>query len=610
MQKKNIPYILLLISILFATFLWDKILIISNESLTYGVYKENNYHPINEILRFIFYISVPLTIFFISYNIINKKNCYQVKELFFYKKIVWENSRNKLNYYILILLLLLITLEFISIDFVQLHKKVDHFHDGVYLSASNNFFFKKGLWSSSFVEYGLINFDSIFIWSIFNIKTIGSAKLLKYIYLLLNKGILILIFYNISRLFFLNNNLQTIFFLITSLFSITLVDYVKFDTSEFPLRIFILLLFNFLFLKMLINNRNQFILPFILGLMTVLSILWTLDMGIFINFLLIFILIFFVIRKDLNKIKSISFGVIIGWISLGYFLGYNEIFYLFQTAYLMVTNVDQASGIIYPTPFLSGEARFTKALLIYILSGVLLIIFCLKKDFEVPNSVKIFLISFYISSILVFKQTLTRSDSPHIIASSGISYLIIVSLILFFIFHYLEKNNFSLNFFKKLTKKVSIAIIACTCIFFYSLFVFEINFKNVFLFNKKIVAYIKQENEKFLDEEIIKLVDFYRDISKNETCIQTTTNLSTLPFLVNKPSCTRYFSNWYIVTKGHQEKFINELKNKKPRIILYWSKLDPYNFDDEKRIPLIINYLDDNYKTYIKTEDWHFLKRK
>ena len=114
-----------------------------------------------------------------------------------------NNSRNKLNYYILILLLLLITLEFISIDFVQLHKKVDHFHDGVYLSASNNFFFKKGLWSSSFVEYGLINFDSIFIWSIFNIKTIGSAKLLKYIYLLLNKGILILIFYNISRLFFL-----------------------------------------------------------------------------------------------------------------------------------------------------------------------------------------------------------------------------------------------------------------------------------------------------------------------------------------------------------------------------------------------------------------------
>ena len=284
MQKKNIPYILLLISILFATLLWDKIFIISNESQIYGIYKENNYHPINEILRFIFYVSVPLIIFFISFYLINKNNCYSIKELFLYKNSNLEDQINRLNYHILIILLLLITLEFLSIDFTQLHRDVDHFHDGVYLSASNNFFLKNGLWSYSFVEYGLINFDSIVIWSIFNIKTLGSAKLLKYIYLLLNKGILIIIFYNISRLFFLNKNLQTIFFLITSLFSITLIDYVQFEASEFPLRSFILLFFQYLFLKILSNNKSQFILPFILGLLSVLSFLWTLDMGIFNNF--------------------------------------------------------------------------------------------------------------------------------------------------------------------------------------------------------------------------------------------------------------------------------------------------------------------------------------
>jgi len=610
MSKKKIPYIFLLISVLFTTFLWDKILITSNENQIYGVYKENNYHPINEILRFIFYTGVPLTTFFISYYVINKKDCCQIKELFFYRKNTSEDNANKLNYYILILLLLLITLEFLSIDFVQLHTSVDHFHDGVYLSASNNFFFKKGLWSSSFVEYGLINFDSIFIWSLINVKTIGSAKLLKYIYLLLNKGILILIFYNISRFFFLNKNLQTIFFLITSLFSITLIDYVKFDTSEFSLRIFILLFFQFIFLRILLKNKDQLMMPFILGIVSVLSLLWTLDMGIFINFLLICILIFFAIRKDLNKIKFIMSGVIFGWISLSYLIGFNEVLYLFETFYLMITNVDQASGIIYPTPFLSGEARFTKSLLMYVLSGVLLIILCLKKDFEIPNSLKIFFISFYISSILIFKQALTRSDTPHLKTASGITYLIIISIILFLIFYYLQKNNFSLNFFKKLNKKVSLSIVASTCVFFYSLFFFEINLKNVFLFNKKIVVYVKQENEKFLDKEIIKLVDFYKDISQKESCIQTATNLSTLPFLVNKPSCTRYFANWYIVTKEHQKKFIKELDDKKPRIILYWSKLDLYNFDDEKRIPLIINYLDDNYRTYIKNEDWHFLQRK
>ena len=218
--------------------------------------------------------------------------------------------------------------------------------------------------------------------------------------------------------------------------------------------------------------------------------------------------------------------------------------------------------------------------------------------------------SFYISSILIFKQALTRSDTPHIKAASGISYLIIVSIVLFFIFYYLEKNNFFLNHFKKLSKKTLNNILMFLFIFFYSLFFFEIDFKNILLFNKKIDIYVNLENEKFLDKKTIKLVNYYKDISKEDNCIQTITNLATLPFLVNKPSCTRYFSTWYNVTHKHQKKFIDELENKKPRILLYSSKLDLYNFDDDKRIALILEYIKKNYITYSKTDDWHFLKRK
>ena len=45
---------------MFVTFLWDYILIKSNESQIYGIYKENNYHPINEIFRFISYMAMLL----------------------------------------------------------------------------------------------------------------------------------------------------------------------------------------------------------------------------------------------------------------------------------------------------------------------------------------------------------------------------------------------------------------------------------------------------------------------------------------------------------------------------------------------------------------------
>ena len=455
MFKKNIPYILLLISILITTLLWDKILIPSNESHVYGSYKENNYHPINEVLRFIFYISFPLIIFLISFYSINKKNCYLIKEIFLFKDFVTVKKSNKLIYFILWSLLFLIVLEFISINFIELHKNLDNFHDGVYLSASNNYFLKGGLWSSSFVEYGLINFDSILMWSIFNTKTIGSAKLLKYIYLLFNKIFLVYIIYEISKNFFKKNNYQSTFFLFISLFAISLVDYADFESSEFPSRLFIMLLFQLFFLKILISGKKDAYKSFILGFVSAFSILWSLDMGIFVNFLLILILIFFIIKKDIKKLKFITLGASFGWVSLGYIIGYNEILYLFETFYFMFTNNEQAAGLIYPTPFLSGEARFTKALLMYILSGVLLILLCLKKDIKISNSLKIFLISFFISSILIFKQALSRSDAAHIKSSSGITYVILFVIIMFFIFNYFENNKFFLKFINKITKNFS-----------------------------------------------------------------------------------------------------------------------------------------------------------
>jgi len=610
MSKKNIPYILLFFSILFTTLLWEKILIPSNESHTYGVYKENNYHPINEILRFTFYILTPIIFFFISFNIINKKNCFQIKEILFYKKNILNSEENKLSNHILILLILLIFLEFLSIDFLKIHKNLDSFHDGVYLSASNNFFLKKGLWSSSFVEYGLLNFDSVFIWSIFNIKTIGSAKFLKYIYLLLNKVILVFILYKVSQNLFRNKNYQSIFFLIVSLFSISLVNYFQFEASEFPSRLFIMLLFQFLFLKILTDNRSSFVMPLILGLMSPFSILWSLDMGIFINLLLFFKLIFFFIRNDLKIFKFIIIGLFCSYTTLIYLLGYHEIEKLIETFYFMFTNNEQAGGLIYPTPFLSGESRFTKTLLMYILSGVLLILLCLKKDFKISSSIKIFFISLFLSSLLVFKQALTRSDAAHIKAASGISYLLIFSIILFFIFYYLSKNKNFLSLFKSLYKIISLKNITYFSIFLCTFFYFDIKFKNIFFFTNRIDTYFNQTNEKFLNKKQIELVNYYKKISKNDKCIQGITNQAALPFLINKPSCTRYYTNWFLITNKHQKKFVNELKEKNPRLILYWSKLDLYNFDDEKRIPYIQNYLKNNYKTYNKTEDWHFLIKK
>jgi len=124
---------------------------------------------------------------------------------------------------------------------------------------------------------------------------------------------------------------------------------------------------------------------------------------------------------------------------------------------------------------------------------------------------------------------------------------------------------------------------------------------------KMVISFRNKIAEKIFRDAtaVLPICKYLEDVVKDHHPEQ-----STLPFLINKPSCTRYFTNWYIVTNEHQKRFINELKNKKPRLILYWSKLDVYNFDDYKRFPLVNTYLKNNYKTYNKNENWHFLERK
>ena len=136
--------------------------------------------------------------------------------------------------------------------------------------------------------------------------------------------------------------------------------------------------------------------------------------------------------------------------------------------------------------------------------------------------------------------------------------------------------------------------------------------KGIFFYNYRLLLrqFINQKNEKFLSQKQMKLLNYYKKIAKNDNCIQNITNQAALPYLLDKPSCTRYYTNWYLITNKHQKKFIDEIVEKKPRLILYWAKLDLYNFDDEKRMPYIQNYLLNNYVTYDKTEDWHFLLKK
>ena len=87
-MKKIYPYLGLFLSIIFATLIWEHIYIPYDENnIIYGDFYSKKYNPINEILRFLIFTFIPLSVFFIL--ILDKKNYYDLnfyENNFFLKK--------------------------------------------------------------------------------------------------------------------------------------------------------------------------------------------------------------------------------------------------------------------------------------------------------------------------------------------------------------------------------------------------------------------------------------------------------------------------------------------------------------------------------------------
>ena len=103
-----------------------------------------------------------------------------------------------------------------------------------------------------------------------------------------------------------------------------------------------------------------------------------------------------------------------------------------------------------------------------------------------------------------------------------------------------------------------------------------------------------------------ELIKFYENLIGNDKCIQILTNETALPYLLKKPTCTRFSLMW--ISGPNQEEFVQQLKEIKPRFLLYSSEIDPYN-DVVERIPAVVKYINQNYSFHSKFKFWTFVKR-
>ena len=97
----------------------------------------------------------------------------------------------------------------------------------------------------------------------------------------------------------------------------------------------------------------------------------------------------------------------------------------------------------------------------------------------------------------------------------------------------------------------------------------------------------------------------------DEKCIQNFTNDTVMPYLMKKPTCTKYFSSWLASGLNIEKNYIDELKNKKVKYILYSSPM--WSVDDIKtkdRLKYVNEFILDNYTNVFKQNDYSLLKLK
>ena len=136
------------------------------------------------------------------------------------------------------------------------------------------------------------------------------------------------------------------------------------------------------------------------------------------------------------------------------------------------------------------------------------------------------------------------------------------------------------------------------------------NIHNIKNYKENFTNYIKLKDEIFLDQRTIKLIKYYKPLSEEDGCVTNISYDDAIPYLLKKPSCTKYWTVWSASPIAIQRDYINEIKKIQPKYILY----DPSDhFDGLKiyeRIELVDSYILSNYKKYDEFDGYIILQRK
>jgi len=593
-QKERLIFLICIFISFFLAFLsWDYIHLKYTDPGIIGAYSLNNHHSFNDVFRYIAFVMIPILTFIGVKAYYEKNFILNIRTLFSNNRFIYKNN-SQLSWLTFFVILIFLFLEFFSISF-PVHN-LDSFHEGQKMSAAYKSLLDNSLWSGSYVTVGVFYeiLSSKITWKIFDHTSIGLIRFTELFLIFVLKILLILFLTFLSNFLKLSNFYKIIFIIINVLFFSFLIDYNPgvdlISSREIPILTLLIL-----FLSLLYNNNNLFVL-FLIALLSTSSMIWAIDRGLVCNFLILCILIYLVLIGEYKKSFLFVIFITLSWLILFYILK-DEFYYFIENTITIFKEINYIHGLIHPTPFTDdlNSTRATKTLLLIILASFISVnlIFSKKNDYDLNlKRIFIFLTIIVISSYL---YALGRSDGPHIKNSFG------YPLILIFIY---ISYNFLLiisNREKYLTYFISLLFVITT------ISSFKIDYQNLITFKERFISYVYQSDEFFLNSREFDLVSELKPQINDFKCIQLLSNDAALYYLLRKKSCTKYYYVWNSSSKNIQKKFINELKNTK--IIIEGGKKNNWDVPLEKKLFLIYDELNQKFTFSKQINDWKVFLR-
>ena len=598
LTKNAIITIIVLSSILAGTLLWPNIYVnFSNITNAAGQITEQNYSTDADTIRYIVFIMLPLVSYLVA-NLILKPN-----EGISFKKIIYsdiiaksENSDNRSYYFIIVIFILYVFLEFLSLPLPD--SLIDTFHDGELLSPANNAKIKGDLFLSSYTIHGASDMlYPLFFWNIFGTETVGAGRSFFYFITLALKVSSIFLSYQLTKLSKIDLNHKKIFFIFLTVLILSMSKYqVPINFSYFSYRDIFVILFLIFFIEIFKASNYKKISHILISFIASISLFLHIDTGIFLNILILSYIFYLLLNKKKNYIFIIILSIFFSWLSIIFILGFEEIKLFFYNAITIVLSMDYLHGIRYPDPFFSignnpDGARATRGVMLQLIAGLFVLHNIL---FSKNMNEKIFFIFLFFLSFIMYKNALGRSDSYHIRMSNDLPILIVS--------YFSLKQLLAINYFKKVNVKLISIFIAC---FFLTLNYKNINFYNIINVKKNYNYFIKKEDSTFLKSEVTNFVKYYKNLIKNEKCIVNFTDDLILPYLLKKPTCSKFVLTWLGSPTNNQKKYIQDLQEEKPKFIIYDSpefKVDGISSAD--RLKQVNTFILKNYKFYEEFEGY------